>query len=60
MLLIERRHHDRLAARLPQLYQAGPLLSQPVYQWQDDEDVVNAWRVPGSRTFEDGAAANHE
>lgn len=60
VLLIERRHHDRLAARLPQLYQAGPLLSQPVYQWQDDEDVVNAWRVPGSRTFEDGAAANHE
>jgi hypothetical protein len=60
VLLVARRHHDRLAARLPQLYQAGPLLSQPLYHWQDDEDVVSAWRVPGSRTLEDAAAANHE
>lgn len=60
VLLVARRHHDRLAARLPQMYQAGPLLSQPVYQWQDDEDVINAWRVPGSRQSGDKAAVNHE
>ena len=60
VLLVARRHHDRLAKHLPQLYQAGPMLSQPVYPWQDDEDLVSAWRVPGSRTSGDAAATHDE
>jgi 4-amino-4-deoxy-L-arabinose transferase-like glycosyltransferase len=60
VLLIRQGYHDRLARRLPELYQAGPLLSQPVYEWQDDDDVMSAWRVPGASVSGNEASADRE